>query len=938
MKRRLMLLAGTFVALMGAFLTYRFFSPTAGVDQQGQPPEIALSHPATQPKGATDMPEVQNPEIIQRDDQGHLRAIYKASRMLRTGRDEVRLDRPDVMLYLKDNQRIYIRADSGQMEGEEIANGFNFRRGRLSGNVTLLFDRPEFGETRPPEERMEDLVRIFMGEVDFDNERLTIRSEGAVTVFSPEVDIRGRGLLIRWNTAPRELQLFRIDEGDMMIVKQVPEEYATFSLPGGPGAASQGEGEATTASAPASHPATASSPATRAAPTAIALDLRTTEPASQPATTSAPAGGMRTEPLNVYRAEFHDRVNVDHGQQHMHGADVLRLTFEWSGREDRLRRKTTKTSPTAVTSQSEEPTSASAPATEPATQPAREPMKITWFGPLVVQPVEYTPEPDQKRYRIGAEGDRIAMTDGRVSADCTAFEFLSPEQTGHLSGTDKTPIRLAMENGEEVVSEKIAFDRRAGTARLTGRGYMLRPPAQATTQPATAPSGDRISWTDSVAVQFVETRQGDRARQEIRNARFLGGVELLEGRTGDFVRCDDLDVTMAPGVSGGRTYPARAMARGHVTARQEGSDIEADKVTMTFAPAGEGEAARARPATVLAEGHVKIRDLRGKEPTIATADRVDADVEARTAKLTGKEATIRQGPNSLVGGQIELNEKDESAVVVGPGRLSFLTRKDLNGQDLPQPREITVAWSRGMGYGNKNNAAAFTGDVDLVSGPDRMQCETMQIWMERTESATQPAQTQPAGERDRRLALNLENYSGRRLAMIKAKGAVRVQSRREDPDKRFLRLQLTGEELLYDASRREMTVPSPGTLVVEDYRLPKEGATTRPADATPAGEMAGAIVRPWQTLFQWNRLMELKQAERQAIMEGEAIMVHRSGRQIVASLEELGLPDWPKDLEEGRRTRLTCERLLAQFSPADAGILDVQLPAALGGVGRTELR
>ncbi|HOF19253.1 MAG TPA: hypothetical protein PK082_10120, partial [Phycisphaerae bacterium] len=142
--------------------------------------------------------------------------------------------------------------------------------------------------------------------------------------------------------------------------------------------------------------------------------------------------------------------------------------------------------------------------------------------------------------------------------------------------------------------------------------------------------------------------------------------------------------------------------------------------------------------------------------------------------------------------------------------------------------------------------------------------------------------------------------------------------------KRFLRLQLTGEELLYDASRREMTVPSPGTLVVEDYRLPKEGAETR-----PAGEMAGAIVRPWQTLFQWNRLMELKQAERQAIMEGEAIMVHRSGRQIVASLAELGLPDWPKDLEEGRRTRLTCERLLAQFSPADAqggGQLDVEGP------------
>jgi len=928
MKRKIIMLVGSLAALLVAFVVYRWITPqVSSFHLTGKAPTTPRP-PQNGKHRAKPVPEIINFRFVERDEEGNLRTIFRAKKLVRTGRDTAKLTEPRVVLYQKDGKRIYLQAQKGDMTGEELARGFNFRSGLLSGDVRLVIDRAASTETRPISQRVGDLIRIYMNDVVFDNRRLTIRTDSPVTIFSPEVDLRGVGLRINWNTSPRELRLLRIEEGEEMIIKQVPDEFATVSLPGGeaPGSAAATKPVTTVAAvttAPASGPAHTGKAATPTAATgaAPAIAARTTRPGEQEV--------PRVDPINVYRAKFHGSVHVDHGPRRVHGANVLAVTFEWSGGRKMEKRLTIKRRPEPPTTA---PTTGKTPATTTSTAPAKatEPMIITWTGPLTIEPVKFIKNPSERRYRIEAEGDAVTLSDERTTATCRKFEFQNPQQQGVLIGTRKFPARLLLSGGEEVICEQMHFDRRSGRADLIGPGHLTRSVESSKTkpaskEPATQPApADRIKWAKSMTAMFYEQKivRADgrhETRPQIRDARFRGGVELTAGKSGDFVHCDDLYVEMLPSRhGGGKVYPGKATAKGGVVARQEGSDIKADQVDVVFEePYDDSErtVGKIRAKTLVATGSVRVTDKQNpSQPVVAVADRISAELTKRTATLTGKPAKISQGPNSLAGETIELNERLESAVVIGRGSLRFLTKRDLNGAELDTPRPLEVTWSRGMGYSGDLDSVAFTGDVDLQSGTDRMQCGTMRVWFEKVSAVGAKSTTKPASPGgSRRLALNVEQYSRRRLAMIKARDDVKVNSYREDEQKRFMRLQMTGNNLVYDASAKKMLVSGAGTLVVEDYRLEKKKRPkTRPKDAP----VADAIRRPWQTLFTWSKYMEMLQDQRKVFMDGNVVMVHRSGQQIVKA-KALKLPPWPKTLPVGRSTRLTCEKLMAKFAPPD---------------------
>jgi hypothetical protein len=80
--------------------------------------------------------------------------------------------------------------------------------------------------------------------------------------------------------------------------------------------------------------------------------------------------------------------------------------------------------------------------------------------------------------------------------------------------------------------------------------------------------------------------------------------------------------------------------------------------------------------------------------------------------------------------------------------------------------------------------------------------------------------------------------------------------------------------------------------------------------------LSGAVQRPWQTAFEWEKQLQLLLARRTATMVGDVGMVHLSGEK-VSRPEGLNVPKWPA-MVGGREATLGCGKLMARFGePTD---------------------
>jgi lipopolysaccharide export system protein LptC len=969
MKRRILLVLTTLAALMGAFYVYVLVAGREGLDNPRESNVPALAAPSTSPagEGAGLVRDAQDVEIIDRDDRGRLRGVYRAARWDRRPDGAQVLTKPRVELYQKDGQQIILRADKAELYGQELNKNVNVRRAKLTGDVTIYFDQSRELDRLPVEERPDEVMRVHMEDVDVDIEHQTITTDKRVTVFSSQADIYGRGMTISWNEQPRELRLLRIEHGEYMAVYNVPAELDMIALPGAPQDAPQAGQPGKAASQPAGSQSAASQPAR-------------SQPAIDP---------NKPLPQNQYRAEFHDDVKVIYRSRRLSGADVLTMKFDWDdswrkdsssgdilGQSRRNRRVEAATGPATAPSATTQPSGA--PATAPAaTQPGQgdEPMEIYWTGPLVMQPTGRTETPARKTYDLSAEGNRVVLTDARATVLCRRFNYQHPQRAGWIEGGTGQPVRMLLGEGADVACDRIRFEQGNGKAWLYGAGHMANrfpdglSQAQAielieTDDPELLPASERITWERSVELTFTNekvTRKGKTPRQFIQQADFHQKVVLRQSvdPNGEELRCDDLAVTMGHSVRGS-TYPKTAVAVGHVRARQEGSDVSAGKVTIDFVEGDAPQAAkpaagragdmslasgsRVRPATIVAEGGVTINDRRdpNAELLTATADRMvskllENDRSRRTAVLTGTPeapARIEQGPNKLIGREIHLDQTDDSAAVNGAGMLDFVTKKDASGNDLPEPRAVKVQWAKAMSFSGKKRTAEFTGDVALDSALDDVRCQELQLVF--TDQLGEPNSPAGAGAvvaslaglaeavaakklaRQARasslggMAVGMEQYSRRRISMIYAEKDIVLRSRREDEQNRLVRrMQLAGEKLIYDAESERITMLGRGTLMSEDYDKP------RPQKVADSQGMVAAVDRPSQSAFAWNKSMELSQKDRVVTLEGGVIMDHRSGDQILGQ-DKLNVPrDQWGTLPAGRQTRLECDTMMARFGEPD---------------------
>jgi lipopolysaccharide export system protein LptA len=579
----------------------------------------------------------------------------------------------------------------------------------------------------------------------------------------------------------------------------------------------------------------------------------------------------------------------------------------------------------------------------------KEPIVITWRGMLEIRPEGYTPTPSQDRYAGQATGNDVHIADDRVSIACNRITYRNEDQRIQVAGSAGDPARLYLDGGQELVCQEIDVDLPAGKIKLLGPGML----GQGTGEEA-GPAGMTglgqgstlwVGWQgEAVATIGTGERLNDAGDVEeyqyFDNAIFRDDVVLTqqgEAMRGipadvreedlpdyDFVRCDIMRVWMKQKDGGdvSSITPESAVAKGNVLAQAEESLIRAGNVEMFFDEVleegddGDEPSLEIRPSIIVARGDVHVID-RGDptQPIEAAASIAQIDVIDWRAVLFGvpdTPAAISQGPNILSGQEIALNQKTMSAIVDGAGMMRLVTDTDMSGNPLDETRPVDVTWTQRMEFFGQKNEANFIGDVDMQSLGEEMQCQQLRLVFEKDEDADEEVAVS-AEDNERRMGLSIDRYGNRKLSMIMAFNEIAIQSTRLNETGQLIqRLKVTGDRLLYDAPVNELSIFGQGTLLAEDYKidLDASGQPKRRADST--GNMT--LQSPTQTAILWTREMQILQDDRQVNVSGQVQMIHRSGNQ-VAKDEALNAPDWG-DLDTGRKSNMTCDRLTANFAPA----------------------
>ncbi len=804
MKRKLLLLIGSFAVLLGAFYVYQLTAApevaltpqshrNANLGEKG----LVLNPPAT--AGATSRPAEGDAggglDLHQYDKQGRLQGVYTLQEWDKRSDGTYAGTNPTAVLYQKDGQRIYLFADRGEVSADETAGGASVRNGKLWGNVEVYFDRGTAPDRPHPrkstrERLQEEVVRIFTDHVFFDNDQLLITTEAKVTIFSREADIVGRGLTIKWREAPRELVHLRMDEGEMMTIHNGAMDLDVLSL--------SDDATETGGTADPSVPAPVTPPA--------------------PLTPSAPAADTaEAKASNVYAAVFNGQVRVDSGNRHLAGADRLRIEFSFLGDlGESLRdgRKEKAPSGDAPAPAPEAPVAGGESADAPPAEGQKDGSTvITWSGPLELRPLRHDPDASEDRFHVTAEGKRVVLWDDESAAVCRELRYRQdpapagaadasaprrgPVRSGELLGTPDAPAYLVLPDGQEAVSATIRFDA-SNIAHLDGPGHMRRhrdPNALAQRRQALQDHGlvdvalappegddDLIVWKDHATariepVTVIDKDGTPRETQSFQEGHFVGEVQLRSSQGGDRLDCDELFVYTKRSAAG-RDYLSSATATGRVRGQLDDTQILADTATVVFKepsdqppdrPAkrkgergagaeSDGPFANADVSTVTAAGSVKLTKLADPQdpnslPTVVTCDLAKLVAADHTADLYGVPAVVTQGGNRIQGDHLRLVEhvtpndpnnaiEGYSIDANGPGELAFLTDKGLRGETLTEKRAIQLTWKGGMEGDSRTNEVHFARDVKLRSGNDRIDCGAMTVRFE-------PApQGQDEGEHD----------------------------------------------------------------------------------------------------------------------------------------------------------------------------------------------
>ena len=448
MIRKTLLMILTFAVLMGVFIVYReVFSVAPGPRGSGakplgnmavlpDAPAQAASQPTTSPfAGGREIGtgvELDYTNYNERTKQ--MAWAFHADRYDRESDGSLTLRKPSIQFF-QAKGRVYLLGDRGRVYYEQVQGKVKPNSGHFEGNVLILIDSNPQGTYATIDQRPDDVIRINMQDVDFDNSQLKISTPGRIDLQSREMDVIGDGLTMRLEQAPSELRSLRIEHGISMTIRTQMQGFTQMM------------------STTTSNPATAPSHAVPATPIEMMPLLAESQlPAQPPAVDdpdmaaddkilrngpatidllTSPVHALATKPAkpgkadknqdygpkkNVFYAEFEDPAGgliVDSPEGKLQNVQRLAMIFNWENGDKK---------PTNTTAKSEQgkgsttmPASAKAPKKAPL---AEKPTVIRWSGPLTLLPLKYSADSNKHDYKIYARGDNMEMvTEQKADTD-----------------------------------------------------------------------------------------------------------------------------------------------------------------------------------------------------------------------------------------------------------------------------------------------------------------------------------------------------------------------------------------------------------------------------------------------------------------------------------------------------------------------------------------
>jgi len=378
--------------------------------------------------------------------------------------------------------------------------------------------------------------------------------------------------------------------------------------------------------------------------------------------------------------------------------------------------------------------------------------------------------------------------------------------------------------------------------------------------------------------------------------------------------------------------------------------------------------------TMVARDQVRVLDP--QENLDLAAERLECtftrDQEIERALIVGQQgqpARVQTGDFYVRGPQISLDMTAKSVEVPGAGLLKFMTDQDLDGRPADDPIPVVVTWANRMSLHADRNVGEFHGKVRAVS--DNMTLDCAELLLRFQDLPQQSVAPTAATESDSRWIVgpmldslrhkkkhqrtvssgNLSKQLRKRLASARAVGNAVILSRSYDQetsargvlssmltnllpkelllatetqpavvDNRRLvsGVRVAGPLIVTDLINEHFVVEGPGSLLIEDYRLPEKRRSQRTRSSTLVGGSSIAALDsngPSQTLFTWQNSMSFLNNRNVALFDYRVTMRHLAGSRMALSGDvAAAMKVDPASLHKGRHAELTCDNLLADFA------------------------
>jgi len=579
---------------------------------------------------------------------------------------------------------------------------------------------------------------------------------------------------------------------------------------------------------------------------------------------------------------------------------------------------------------------------------------------------------DQRRGLAKVEGaGRIVDLRGNrldlASAGAASAEPRPPRGSGATSqksdaeSKPREPVEIRWARGVDLelgLRRVPRFDPQTGTMRYKDKEYLRRAWFHGD---VFFQQGDERLSAREVAVTFGVPRSDGEVADYIEHLNMAGAVRLERGD--DLIQAERLDVDMIL-TPGGRNVPRKVDATGRVLARQLRRVIRAAQMhvvlaeypgKMKLAPDGKTPIP-GRPFLGIdsldAGGNVLVADPQhnlkvSRAQSLKVALRNGNELVRATILSTSSKvlARARYGELAIHGHRIEIDTDRQSVDVPGPGKAWMLTNQDFGGRKLTRPTPVKTTWTGHMKLRLAQDYGVFVDNVRSSSAGFLMNCDKLTIRFARFPPA--PKKTKKgllerffrlgAIHNDRaELQITTSAASAgtqKRPAYVIAEGKAEAMSSTYAPrgadgrrGRLLSRARVAGQQIVVDLRREQMSVPGAGTLLIEDYQLPRAGGGGGVLGAPRVGGPLMSSVRsdgPSQTLLTWQNSMDLFVDRGLVAFDKDVRMVHRSGQKMVLK-EELGramnLDASVADrVGTGRETTLSCAHLLLEFRSGPSG-------------------